>query len=71
MNSKVISILISIFRRVIHYSYPILLIIFSALFVKNTTALVTIIISSSVAIILWFSIDMYKLWKKHKWHLSL
>ena len=70
LKSKVASILISIFRRIVHYSYPILLIIFSALFVKDTTALTTIIIASSVAIILWFSVDMYKLWKKHKWHLQ-
>ena len=39
MNSKVISILISIFRRVIHYSYPILLIIFSAVVFLTNKAL--------------------------------
>ena len=71
LKNKVVNILISIFRRIVHYSYPILLIVFSALFVKDTTALTTIIIISSVAIILWFSVDMYKLWKKHKWHLPL
>lgn len=65
-KSKVINILIGIFRRIVNYSYPVLLIIFGAIYVKDSIALTTIIISSSVAIILWFSIDMYKVWKKHK-----
>ena len=71
LQNKVISILISIFRRIVNYSYPILLIVFSALFVKDTSALTTIIITSSIAIILWFSVDMYKLWKRYKWHLPV
>jgi hypothetical protein len=27
----------------------------------------TIIVASSIAIILWFSIDMYKVWKIKNW----
>ena len=69
IKSKLISILVSIFRRIVHYSYPVLLIIFGALYVKDAAALTTIIILSSIAIILWFSVDMYKLWKKYKWRI--
>ena len=69
IQSKLISILVSIFRRIVHYSYPVLLIIFGALYVKDAAALTTIIILSSIAIILWFSLDMYKLWKKYKWRI--
>lgn len=71
IKSKLISILVSIFRRIIHYSYPILLIIFGAIYVKDATALTYIIVASSIAIVLWFSVDMYKLWKKKKWHLNM
>ena len=65
-HSKFIDILISIFKRIIRYSYPILLIIFSSINLTHTPALVSIIIISSLAIILWFSIDMYKIWKISK-----
>lgn len=66
VHSKVIDVLISIFKRIIRYAYPILLIVFSSIYLTNTSALVSIIIISSVAIISWFSVDMYKIWKRKK-----
>ena len=61
--NKAFNITISVFKRIVNYSYPILLIIFSSIYLENTKALVSIIVLSAFAIISWFSIDMYKIWK--------
>jgi hypothetical protein len=63
-QSKKMNIFISIFKRIVHYSYPILLIVLSAIKLTDAKALVSIIVISSIDIIIWFSIDMYKLWKR-------
>jgi hypothetical protein len=65
-HNKVLDILVSIFKRIINYGYPIVLIVFSSIYLSKVSALVSIIIISSIAIILWFSIDMYKIWKNKK-----
>ena len=65
-HNKVLDILVSIFKRIINYGYPIVLIVFSSIYLTKVSALVSIIIISSIAIILWFSIDMYKIWKNKK-----
>lgn len=62
-DNRAFAITISVFKRVVSYSYPILLIVFSSIYLENVKVLVAIIILSVVAFILWFSIDMYKIWK--------
>ena len=42
------------------------IIVFSAIYLTDVAAITTIIIFSSIAIILWFSIDMYKVWKRQQ-----
>ena len=66
LHIKLIDILISILKRIIHYGNPIVLIVYSSIYLTNTSALVSIIVISSIAIIVWFSIDMYKIWKRRK-----
>jgi hypothetical protein len=70
IKSKLVDIFISIFKRLIRYGYPIVLIVFSSLYITNAKALVSIIIISVVAIILWFSIDMYKVWSRNNFRES-
>ena len=62
-TSKAFGITISVVKRIVNYSYPIFLIVFSSIYLENTKAIVSIIILSVIAFILWFSIDMYKIWK--------
>ena len=66
LDNKVVSIVLSILRRLFNYAYPVLLIVFSAIYLTDVRAITTIIIFSSIAIILWFSIDMYKIWKRQQ-----
>ena len=66
LDNKAVSIVLSILRRLFNYAYPVLLIVFSAIYLTDVAAITTIIIFSSIAIILWFSIDMYKIWKRQQ-----
>lgn len=62
-KKKSIRIFIDIFKRIIHYAYPIILIVCGSIFLVDRKAKASIIILSVLAIIVWFSIDMYKVWK--------
>ncbi len=63
-KNKRIYILIEIFRRIVHYTYPILLIVFGSIYLTNSKARNSIIIISVIGIIAWFSIDMFRIWRK-------
>ena len=65
-NSNIFSIIINIIKRIINYSYPILLIVISSIYLDNQKALIAIISLSIITIIILFSIDMYKIWKNNK-----
>ena len=65
-NSNIFSIIINIIKRIINYSYPILLIVFSSIYLDNQKALIAIISLSIITIIILLSIDMYKIWKNNK-----
>ncbi|MBN3490144.1 hypothetical protein JV173_01320 [Acholeplasma equirhinis] len=58
-----LNITIRIFKTIGHYVYPILLIVFSAIWIQNEDGKSTIIVLSSIAIFVWFMIDMYRLWR--------
>ena len=57
-------IIIEILRRIVHYAYPILLIVFGAIYLTNSKAKTSIIVISVIGIIAWFSIDMFRIWRK-------
>ena len=65
-NSNIFSIIINIIKRIINYSYPILLIVITSIYLDNQKALIAIISLSIITIIILFSIDMYKIWKNNK-----
>ena len=54
---------IYILRKISHYAYPILLIVFSSVYLDNVGLLTSIIIISSLTLVVWFMIDMYRVWK--------
>lgn len=62
-KNRIVKIIIEIIRRIAHYAYPILLIIFGALYLTNTKAIICLIIISVAAIVLWFSVDMFRVWR--------
>lgn len=62
-QNRIVRIIIEIIKRIVHYIYPILLIIFGALYLTNTKAKASLIIICVVAIILWFSVDMFRVWR--------
>ncbi len=62
-KNKIVRIIIEIVKRIVHYTYPILLIIFGALYLTNTKAKTSLIIISVVTIIIWFSVDMFRVWR--------
>lgn len=54
---------IYILRKISHYAYPLLLIVFSSVYLDNVGLLSSIIIISSMTLVVWFMIDMYRVWK--------
>lgn len=65
-NNKVLSLIISILKRVVNYSYPIILIVFGVITLDNNKALISIIVLSIIGFIIFLSIDLYKIWKHDK-----
>ncbi len=65
-NNKKVQTSIKILKHIFYYTYPILLIILSILKLENTSAQISITILSILAIIIYFSIDMFKVYKKDK-----
>lgn len=62
-QERTIDIIVSVIKRIVHYAYPILLIVFGALYLTNTRAKTSLIIISVIAIIIWFSVDMFRIWR--------
>ena len=65
-NIKFLPIILSILKRVVNYSYPVILIIFGVITLDNSKALTSIIILSIIGFIIFLSIDIYKIWKNNK-----
>lgn len=65
-NNKVLSLIISILKRIVNYSYPIILIVFGVITLDNNKALISIIVLSIIGFIIFLSIDFYKIWKHDK-----
>ena len=63
-NFKVVNITLDILRRVIRYGYLIVLIVFSSIYLTNKSAITWIIVLSSISLVLWFAIDLFKIWKR-------
>lgn len=57
---------IKVLKKISHYAYPILLIVFSAVYLDNPNALIVVIIMSSVCLIVWFTIDINRLIRRKK-----
>jgi len=57
---------IPIVKKISHYVYPILLIVFSFIFISESNLLGPIIIISSIALMTFIMIDMYRFWKLQK-----
>lgn len=62
-KKKFIYVLSEIIKRIAHYSYPIILIVYASNYLVDKKAKLSVIIISIIAIFVWFSIDMYKVWK--------
>lgn len=58
--------LIKVLKKISHYAYPILLIVFSALYLENTNALLGIVILSSICLIVWFIIDINRMIRRQR-----
>ncbi|CDR30902.1 Uncharacterised protein [Acholeplasma oculi] len=58
--------IVRILRSISHYVYPILLIIFSSLYLENQNLLISINILSTLTIFVWILMDSYKIWKYFK-----
>lgn len=73
-NNKVLSLIISILKRIVNYSYPIILIVFGVITLDNNKALISIIVLSIIGFIIFLSIDFYKIWKhdkkRYNWKIS-
>ena len=69
-NNKGVDLFLNILRRIVRYGYPIVLIIFSSIYLTNKSAITWIIVLSALDLVLWLSIDIFKLWKKSKYHLK-
>ena len=65
-NDKVLTIIISVLKRIVNYSYPIILIIFGVITLDDNKALISIIILSIIGFIIFLSIDIYKIWRHNK-----
>ena len=65
-NNKVLSLIISILKRIVNYSYPVILIVFGVITLDNNKALISIIVLSIIGFIIFLSIDLYKIWKHDK-----
>lgn len=61
LKNKVLSVLYKIFKRIINYAYPILLIVFGSIYLTHIGAKVWLIVLSSLSILIMFIMDMYKL----------
>ena len=44
--------------------------VFSAIYLTNKTALIWIIALSSISLLIWISIDIFKAWKRTNYHLD-
>lgn len=62
-KKKFIFVFSEIIKRIAHYSYPIILMVCASNYLVDKKARVSVIIISIIAIFVWFSIDMYKVWK--------
>lgn len=67
-NNKGINIFLNILRRIVRYGYHIVLMVFSAIYLTNKTALIWIIVLSSISLLIWISIDIFKAWKRTNYH---
>jgi len=57
---------IRILRKLSHYIYPLALIIFGTIFLDDAVLLEVIIDISSIALVTWIVIDIYRLWKRKR-----
>lgn len=65
-ESRKVKITMEIVKRIIHYAYPILLIVLGSIYLTDLEAILALDLISSIAIIAWFSVDMFKLWRYNK-----
>ncbi|MGM9971259.1 MAG: hypothetical protein ACI35W_02485 [Anaeroplasmataceae bacterium] len=54
-------IIISWIRRIVHYAFPITLIVLGSMYLTNKDAKIWLIVCSSIALFIYFCIDMYRL----------
>src|SRR5690554_620050 len=57
---------IKVLKKISHYAYPLLLIIFSAIYLENVNALLGIITLSSITLIVWFIIDINRMIRRQR-----
>lgn len=57
---------IRVLRKLSHYIYPLVLIIFGTIYLDDAVLLEVIIDISSIALVAWTIIDIYRLWRRQK-----
>ncbi len=58
--------IIFVIRKLSHYIYPILLIIFGSIYLTNQNALIWLNILSTLSLLTFFSIHMYRIWRRSR-----
>lgn len=57
-------VFVSVLKKISHYVYPILMIVFSSIFMDKGNLLTTIITIFTLVLAIWLTIDLYRIWKR-------